>query len=145
MDLITLAILGGLGLYIFAKVNRGENLVYYPDGIASLSFDGATPVVVANLRIQNPSNSDFTIQSFAGNAYIDDTLVGNVSNFIRTYIPPNNQIEYPITIELSLIGAADQVISYIQNPKAGKALKVNAVVNAEDFQETITINLPLGI
>jgi LEA14-like dessication related protein len=139
MDGVIVAILAVIGYSLYAKTTHAANLVFYPSSITGLAFEGSSPVIYADLLIQNASDSSFTLSSLAGNLYTDDTLVGNVSSFQPLQIPANSQVTYPLTFRLSLIGLTNDIISAIQSGVYPKKIHLDAKANGDGVQLPIDV------
>ncbi len=147
MGVIEIAlILGGVAVAYYANLaNAAGNLIFYPGSIQGLSFQDATPVVQGSVIIQNTSNATFTFNSVAGNITTNGTLVGNISNFVPVTIGPNSQGELPITIKLSLIGVANDVIDAIQSRNISKKIILDGRVNANGVQVPLNLEYSIGL
>jgi len=140
------AVLGGIvALYFLNQSKAAGSLVFYPDNITGLSFEGASPVVQASILVQNPSNTSFTFQSFAASATSDGVLVGNVSNFTPVSIGANSEGLMPIKIRLLLLSAANDVIDAIQNRNVKKKLELKGTINTNGVPVPITLNYEIGL
>jgi len=131
-------------MFLWSKGSHGYNLIFYPDKISSISFEGFTTILQATILIQNPSNSDFAIDSFAGNVYANDTLVGNVSNFGHQYIPPHSQISYPVELRLNPIGVTDTIVTAIQNQSTPIVLHLDSKVNVDNIQLAVPLDFKIN-
>lgn len=147
MGLLEAAILlaGGYGLYLWNQGRSAGHLIFYPNNITDLGFDGATTVISADMLIQNTSNATFTINSFAGNVTSNDTLIGNASSFTPTTIPPNNQALFPLELRLNPIGLVDEIISAIQTHNIDKEIVIDGNVNANGYQLPVKITYKIGL
>lgn len=140
------AVLGGIvALYFLNQKHAADALVFYPDNITGLSFEGASPVVQASILVQNPSNTSFTFQSFAASATSDGVLVGNVSNFTPVSIGANSEGVMPIKIRLLLLSAANDVIDAIQNRNVKKKLELKGTINTNGVPVPIMLNYEIGL
>ena len=147
MGLVEVAlVIGGLvGLYFLNQAHSADSLVFFPDNITGLGFEGANPVVTATLLVQNPTNTAFTFQSLAATATSDGLVVGNVSNFTPVAIAPNSEGVMPLTIRLLLITAANDVIDAIQNRNIKKKLKIEGTVNTNGYAVPLSLEYEIGL
>lgn len=133
------------GLYIWNTTHAAGNLVYKPGDVTGMNFSLTNTVATVDLIVQNTSNVDFTINSLAGNAFTDGTLIGNVSNFTPVIVAGNSQGAIPLTIELYNISVVDQIISAFQNRFQKKELELEGTVNANGFQERFNLTYTVGL
>ncbi len=141
-------ILGVGALIAFNLVQKGsaaKSLNFYPGSVKNLQFDGTTPVVTLGLLVQNTSNQQILFKSFAGNVYANDFLVGNVSTYVPTVIPPNSQIVYNLNVRLSPIGIVNELISIIQGTNPRKiVMELQASANIDVVRVPVNIKYSVG-
>lgn len=140
-----LLLMGGMAaLYAWNTSRSAANLNYFPGNITNMGFSGINAVATAQLIIQNTSNVDFTINSVAGNAFTDNTLIGNIENFQPVVIPGNSQAAVPLNITLLSISLIDQIISAFQNGFQKKQIKIQGTFNANGVQLPLDITYQVG-
>lgn len=145
-DIGAVAVLAGVaGLYIWNLKNAASNLVYTPGDITGFTIDGISPIIYADLIIQNTSNIEFTINSLAGNVTCDSTQVGNISNFTPVRILPNSQGALPLTLKMLPIGLVNNIISVITGGAGSKVLKLDGSVNANGVQSAFSMTFKAGV
>lgn len=133
-----------IGYSLFRKGAAAGRLVFYPEKIRSLDFDGTTPIMKFGLGIQNTSNQRFTINSIAGNAYVNNTYFGNVSNFTQVIVQPNSQAILPLIIRVSLIGAIQQIIEAIDTGNIRVNINIDLTINVDNLQMDQTFKFSIG-
>jgi LEA14-like dessication related protein len=129
--------------YAFVTRKAIGMLNYYIKGVG-LTFDGYSPLLLLNIEIQNPSNSQFVINDFLGSLSVNGTNVGSAESFVKTTIPAASQVTYPIIIRLNLIGVVSDLISLLQK-QSGLSMDVEfkGYVNASGI--VAPVDLPYKI
>jgi hypothetical protein len=149
-----LVIGGTIGLVVYWLVNRYQalkSLVFAPGAVTGfdmLSGNGAgglMPVVYFTVVVQNTGGSDLLVNSFAGNLYSNDTLVGNVSNFSRVPIVANAATQIPVAAELRLLGIVDELIQAFQTKNLQKNLKLVGSININGVPVPVSLDYTVGL
>lgn len=135
---------GAVALYAFTTARAAGNLIFAPGRITGLSLDGMSPVIIAELKVQNTSNVDFTLNSLAGNLSTDNTLIGNASDFIPAQIKGNSQTIIPITLTLLPLGIVDNIINILVGGYQKKELIFDGSVNANGQQVPLLLKFNIG-
>lgn len=142
------SILLGLGALIAFGLIRKKNalgtLNFYPATATDLRFEGMTPILSLGLAVQNTSNQQFTLNSFSGNVYSNNYLVGNVSNFNPVTVAANKQTMVILKIRLSLLGITNDIIRAFQTHNIQQQLQLQAYVNVDGIQAPLNINYTIG-
>jgi hypothetical protein len=141
-------LLGLGGVIAIEMLNKAQalgSLNFYPGKAKSLSWDGATPIIKAELLAQNTSNKQFVINSIAGNIYTDNYLVGNVSQFNAINVPSNKQTVIILEFRLRLIQIANILVQAIQGQGFVKVVSTELDANVEGFPQAIPIDLQFKI
>lgn len=133
-----------LAYSLFRKSAGLGNLVFFPDKVQRLTFDGLTPVIVVGIGVQNTSNQSFTLKSLAGNAYSNDFLVGNIGSFIPQDIPANSQRILQVTIRMALIGVVNDIVDAFRFGNFKQALELRMYANIDNLQVPINIKYQVG-
>lgn len=139
-----LLIAGGIWLYTSTVTKAAGNLIFVPGNITNIGLAGISPVVVADLLIQNTSNVDFTLNSLAANVTSDGTLIGNVSNFSAVSIPGNSQTAVPLHLTLLPLGIVDNIIQAFYGGFTKKEFVVDGSVNANGQQVPLKLIFKIG-
>lgn len=142
-----LLIAGVAGLYFWTQKNAAEHLVYIPGRILNLSLNSGSPVVTAELVIQNTSNVDFTINSIAGNVTSNDTIIGNISDFVPVVVPANAQGSLPLNLTLIPIGIVNQIISILSGNSGPTQIPLDIAgsANVNGIQVPFELNYKIGV
>lgn len=138
---VVLILVGLVAINLFNKASAAGHLITFPGRITSLSFDG----VSATVLLQNTSNSDLTINSLAGNAYADSTLIGNISSFQPTMVPANGQVELPFTVRFMALNLVNEIINAIQSGSFNKPITIQGFVNGSGVQVPLDITYQLNV
>lgn len=136
---------GGLLLYsLFSKGTALSRLTFYPKGVTGLKFDGVTPVLSLALIVQNTSNQNIVLRSFAGDVWANDYYIGNVSTFNPIAIAPNSEVLLNLNLRLSLIGIATDIVNSFLKRSAAQELVLDATANADKYQLPVKIKYKVG-
>jgi hypothetical protein len=135
---------GVTGLYLWNLARAASNLTYFPGEITGFSLSGFSPVITADLIVQNTSNVEFTINSLAGNVLSDGTIIGNLSNFTPVRIPANSQGVIPLTFTLQPLGVVNDIIQIITGGSGQRNLMVQGSVNANGMQQPFSVPYNVG-
>lgn len=141
-----LLVLGGAAALYYANLSRAAgNLTYFPGNVTGFSLNGISPVIYAELVVQNTSNVSFTINSLAASVLTDSTLIGNVSNFTPVEIPGNRQGVIPLTLQLQPLALVNDIIGIITGGNGSKNLIITGSVNANGIQAPFSLSYKLGV
>lgn len=139
---------GGLLLaawFLFGrKAVAASNLTFYPGGVQSMAFLGATPILTVLVQVQNTSNAQLTINSFSGNVTSNGTLIGNVYNFTPITILPNSMQVVLVTLQLNATGIVNDIVNIFTTRSSKQMLSVNASANVEGIQVPIDLTFQVG-
>ncbi len=137
---------GFAGLYLWNLKNAAGNLTFFPGNITGFSLSGLSPIITADLIVQNTSNVDFHINSLSGNIYSNGTLIGNFSDFVPSAIAANSQGAIPLTLTLQAIGLTNDIISIITGSGAGsRNILIEGTVNANGIQAPFSVSYKVGV
>ena len=138
---------GGAGLLLYSLFAKGTalaRLTFYPKGVTGLRFDGITPVLSLALIVQNTSNQNIVLRSFAGDVWANDYYIGNVSTFNAVSIAPNSEVLLTLNLRLSLIGVATDIVNAFLKRSASQELVLDATANADKYQLPVKIKYKVG-
>lgn len=141
---IAIAAVVFLGYSLIRKSSALMNLVFHPQSIKNLRFEGATPILTMGLAVQNTSNQSFTLQSLAGEIYVNSYLVGNISTFVPQNINPNSETVLYIDARMSLLGIVNDIITAISNHTFAQTIVLEANANIDNLQAPIKLNYKFG-
>lgn len=112
-----LAIIAALliaGVY-FTKASAAKNLKFFISSV-SAEMQGATPVIVLQVMIQNPTNEAYQINALVGNLSTNSGyLIGNVSGFQPVPVAAQSQQLYNVNVRVNLIGTALDIFNLVSN------------------------------
>lgn len=135
----------GAGLYFWNLGKAAQNLIYTPGNFTGIELQGVSPVVHAEIIVQNTNNASFTLYSIAGNVFSNGTLIGNISNFSPVLIAGNSQTVVPLTLVLQPVTLVNEIIQIITGGVGQREFKIDGRVNANGFQDTFSIDYKLGV
>ncbi len=84
---------------------------------------GLFPVLQVGVMAQNVTNGSLQFNALAANAFLNGTLIGNVSGFTPVTIMPVSQVTIPLTILVNATEIISDVISILTG-SAGVAATV---------------------
>lgn len=84
-----------------------------------VEFSGLSPVITLVVLVQNPTSDKFTVYSLAGDVFVNNNYIGNVSMFTKTEIIGNSQTEIPLTIKLSIVSMISNIVDIVTGKSAG--------------------------
>lgn len=143
MELLLIA--GAAAVVYFANRARSiANLTFFPQGVSSMAFEGMNPVAYVDILVQNTSNVSIDLNSLSGNAYVDNTLVGNVSNFTPVTSQGNSEGVLPLKIRFQALGIVNEIINSFQAGHLKKELVIDGRVNADGIQYPLTLTFQIG-
>jgi len=135
----------GIILYsLFRKSAAAGTLNFYPASVKKIKFEGATPIMVFGLAIQNTSNQSFTLKSIAGNLYANNYLIGNIGAFNPQVIAANSQTVIDVNVRMSLIGIVTDIINGIKNNTFSQNLELESYANVDNLQVPVNITYKIG-
>ncbi len=106
-----------------------------------MDMQGTVPYIYFTVFVQNTAGTGVTVDSFAGNIWANNQLIGNVSSFQPVYLAPNSQTVVPITAQLGLVGLVTDVIQAFTSGNSSQQIIVKGYANGLGFQ--VPINIPL--
>jgi len=136
--------LAAFGILLFSKVRALGNLVINPGNVVSMGFANAVPVAEFTIVVQNTSSASITINSFAGNVFSNQTLIGNVYNFQPVYIPGNSQTPISVYVEFKALGIVNDLIRSFQYNNFSQQLQVSGFANVLGIQLPVNLNFSVG-
>lgn len=138
--LIAVALVGA-GVILLSRLGTAgaaDRLKYVFQKISAEFKDVLTVQINVDISIQNPTSTSFTIKSFAGDLFVNNYYIGNVSNFTATRITGNTQTTYRVAIQVSTLSLPAPVISMLQN-FSGITAKVDGTINVDDLGVPLTL------
>lgn len=136
---------GAAGLLLFVYIsNLGQ-------AIATISVIFKTVIINSPLNytvvltVQNITNASVTINSMTGVLNLYSNPIANLSDFTPRIVPPNNQVDIPVTVSLSLLDLPEAVQNVITNQTNKLDFTVTGNINVSglivpfNLSNTITI------
>jgi hypothetical protein len=131
---------GVLAVFYLANLGVAGNVLQYY--ISTVDFRNITTGTIG-LVVQNPSDSNITLNSMAGTISANGTTIGNISNFQGgVQIPANQQVQVTITFALSLTALLGGLYSALTQPAGNAPI---AFVIAGDANINAGIIVPFNI
>ena len=135
---VGLAFVGVLVFSRFATADTATRLKFVLDGISFRANSILQIQVNVTIKIQNPTSNGFTIYSLAGDLFVDDYHIGNISNFTATTIPANSATPYTVTLLIDTLSLPSTVLDIIQN-FSGITVRIDAMANVDDLELPVQI------
>lgn len=138
---------GGLAIaavVLFAKTRALANLVFSPGSISNMGFSNSVPVADVTIIAQNTSTASLTINSFAGNVYSNNTLVGNIFNFTPVTIPGNAATPINISIQFQALGIVTDLVKAFSTNNFQQIITVQGYANVSGLQLPVNLNFSVG-
>jgi hypothetical protein len=144
MNGIFLGIAVFIGYSLIRKGAAAGQILWYQDGIHSLKFEGATPVLTIRVRAMNTSNQQMTITALAADVEANDTLIGNASFFNPQVIPARGQALLLINIRLMPLSLVNDLINAFQTKNFKFKIEVNGSANVDNLQVPLSLTYNVG-
>jgi LEA14-like dessication related protein len=111
-----IVIAAGAAFYFLSKGGAAKKLrIYFKDLNFGKSTGWKIPDVFARFRIVNPTNTALTVDSIAGDIFVNKNLLASIQNLGKVTIPANSEIIYPIKIQTSAFNVLNTVYQFIKN------------------------------
>lgn len=143
----TLFIVGGvalLGLYFLMRGKAAKRLQIFFKDIRVGEIKGLKiPDIFARFRVVNPTSTPLSVDSIAGQIYLNGKLFTSVQNLNKTNIPGNTETVYEVKVSTPGISAGLAILDLIRNKKnaefefkgtintTGVILPINESVNVQ--------------
>ncbi len=142
-------IFGGLAAIaayvLYRKFWAASNLVFAPGEVTGISIQGTNPIINFNVAVQNTSDTSLQLQSFAGNIFMDNQLIGNVSAFQPVLIAANSQTQFPVTGVLQGLQVINQLITAWNTNSIQKKVIIDGSINGIGFQVPVKLDFIVGV
>ena len=138
--LLTITLIGA-GVILLSRLGTAgaaDRLKFVFQKISAEFKDALSIQINVDIAIQNPTSTSFIIKSFAGDLFVNDYYIGNVSNFTATQITGNTQTTYRVAIQVSTLSLPAPVISILQN-FTGLTAKLDGTINVDDLGVPLTL------
>lgn len=101
---------------------------------------GITPVISIQVTAQNVTNDSLQFNALTANAYLNGTLIGNVSGFTPVIIGPLSQVVIPLQIIVNATLLISDLVSILSG-SAGVAAQLEAKGTANVSNLLIPVDL----
>jgi len=144
-DKVLLIGAAGIAAYVFySKARALADLVITPGPITDMGFQDATPVATVTVLAQNTSSTGILINSFAGNVFSNNILVGNAFSFQPVLIPGNAQVPVIINIQFKALGIVADIIRAFQQNNFSQDIQVQGFANVSGWQLPVNVDFKFG-
>lgn len=134
----------GIALMLGLKARALGNLVFTPGTVSNMGFDGGIPTADVVLLAQNTSSTGLTVNSFAGNVFSNNILIGNIYNFQPVTIAGNAQTPVNLSIQFKALGVVTDLIKAFQNNNFSQDITVEAYANVSGLQLPVNLKFQFG-
>lgn len=129
----------------FLQKGRAAQMLSFIVQRVSFRFSGIVPVIDIVVGIQNPTGQNLNVGSIAGELYLNNAFIANISGFQLTRIKANSVAYFPISARLSISGLIGEGVDIVKAIQQGgfsqifnQTIMFKGVVNAEG------VSLPLN-
>lgn len=138
--LLTITLIGASVILLsrLGTAGAADRLKFVFQKISAEFKDALSLQINVDIAIQNPTSTSFVIKSFAGDLFVNNYYIGNVSNFTATQIQGNTQTTYRVAIQVSTLSLPAPVISILQN-FTGLTAKLDGTINVDDLGVPLTL------
>lgn len=147
MEARNIFLVGVAGFLAYSLLRKGAaatDLLFFPDGIKGFYFKNGSPIVRFGMRVQNTSNQNFTINSFACNVTSNGTTIGNASFFGAQGIAANSQTVLVIEIQLFALSIVQEIINAISTKNFQFPLQLTGTANVDGLVIPVNLNYTAG-
>ena len=131
--LIIVGVLAAAGLYLLSRSAAAQKLKIYFKTLTVGKIKGFNiPEIFAQFSIVNPTNTTLTVDSIAGDIFVNKKLFTSFQNLNKVTIPANAEIIYPIKLQIQTLSAVLSIISLIKN-KEKLNVYFDGTVNSSGF------------
>ena len=107
---------GAAVLYFFSRGTAAKKIrVYFNDLSLGKTTGFKLPEIFARFRIVNPTNTPLSVDSIAGDIFVNKNLLASIQNLTPVSIPANSEILYPIKVNISAFNVINTVYQFIKN------------------------------
>jgi len=143
--IIILVIAAAAGLYFFTRGKAAQRLQIFFQDIKLGEIKGLKiPDIFARFRVINPSSTPLSINSLAGEIYLNGKLFTTVSNLQKTQIAANTETIYSVKVVTPGLNAFYALYNLIKNKKDAQ-IEFKGTVNTTGvvlpITEAVTLKL----
>jgi hypothetical protein len=139
---------GAVAAYFLFK---GGNYLYnatrlqFYIGKVGFKLDGLNPTIVIDVYAQNPTASDYQLNSLVGQLIFNGTQVGNISYYTPLTIAPNAQTKIIIPVRVSLLGAGSQLVGIFTGGTklSNMDLQIAGTVNVNNIPAPVNLTFSI--
>lgn len=130
---MNLFVVGALALIVFSLSYKNKAVDVIRTLPAGIGYSGGKMIV--KIKIFNPSNSTFTVNSIIGDVYVSGKLIGIVSKLGLWTLQPNSYQTIDLIVSANVGGLTSSIIntitSVINKTALPSSVKVKLTINAE--------------
>jgi LEA14-like dessication related protein len=120
-------------IYLLTKKSAAKNLKVYFNSLKLDKSKGiAIPTVKASFRIVNPTSSSLSVDSIAGDIYINNKQLSSVSNTDKFTIPANSESYYDVNVKTGIFTALQTIYSLLKDKKR-MSVTFDGAINSGGF------------
>ena len=139
---IILTVTGLYGLYYLIEKMMFADKVKFEIANVKLDFDRVLPNIILTVKAINPTNTDATIKSFVGEAYINDFVkISDIKLYKEITIQPLTTTDLIFSIIPDYKNVINYVKNIIDNKKGYLTIKGMAVVEGLKIPVNLKYNV----
>lgn len=113
--------IGAVALFFLSRARAGQALKIYFDSLQIGKIKGLrVPDIFARFRIVNPSNTPLSVNSIAGDLFVNGSQFADVQQTEKIDIPGNKEIFYNVKITVNALQAVQTLISFLRQKQKVK-------------------------
>jgi hypothetical protein len=124
------------GVYVLSKLSAAgvaSRLNLFISSF-SISVTGLFPVITVIVTAQNVTNSDVQFNALAANAFLNGTMIGNVSGFTPVLVGALSQSTIPLTIQVNATELISDVVSILSgSAQVAANLEIKGTANISNL------------
>jgi hypothetical protein len=139
MNYLIFAGLAVVGLFLLEKSVVLGNLRFIASG-STIDFSSPLrPLIKLSVVIQNPTSGSVTVQSLAGNFFINGQQAGNVSYFTPVIIVQNSQTEIVLDLLVNDFALVQIITNYMTGGGGSVVVAINGTANVNNVPAPFSI------
>lgn len=140
MNYLVLAGIAVLGFFLLEKSAVLNNLRFIASAATIDLSNPLRPYINLSVIIQNPTSGSVTLQSLAGNFFINGQQAGNLSYFTPTIIAPNSQTQIALNLSVNDFSLVQIISNYVTGGGGTVVVAINGTANVNNVPAPFNIS-----
>lgn len=136
--------IAAVAIALALKARALANLVFTPGSVSNMGFQNSIPTADVTVIAQNTSSTGLTVNSFSGNVFSNNYLVGNIFNFTPVTIPGNSQTPVNLSIQFKALGVVTDLIKAFQSNNFSQDITIEGYANVSGLQLPVKLSFLFG-